>query len=416
MILDTVLGNLRESIFSLKIKEEEKLSLWNILSHYNRSVSASLPLKRDNITYVLKGFRIQHNNLLGPYKGGFRIHHSTNFEEVFGLAILMTLKCALIDIPFGGAKGGIQAIFKDLSEDEKDKIVREYVRNLYCEIGEYIDIYAPDINTNPKLMASFLDEYSKLKNKMSYGVVTGKPQELKGIKYREYATGYGVGYITEKAVSKFFKKKDLKIAIQGFGNVGQYTFKKLNELGYKVISVSDSKGGILCKNGIDFKKLKSIKKEKGSVIYYQEIDKNCLILSNEEFISLNVDIMILAAINDIIKKENVETVKANLIVEGANSPITKEADEILSEKKKIIIPDILANSGGVLISYYEWLSNIKGVEYSETELDKALKEKINSTFDLINEISKKEKISLRKAAFSKALNKLFEKAKGKGII
>jgi len=416
-ILNTVLELLKESIFSMDINENEKISFYNIMSEYDRSVSCSINLKRNGITYVLKGFRIQHKNILGPYKGGFRIHHTTDFDEVLGLSILMTLKCALINIPFGGAKGGIKTIFKDLTEDEKEYIVRQYVRNLYCEIGEYLDIYAPDVNTNPKLMASFLDEYAKLKNKISYGVVTGKPEELKGIKYREYSTGYGVAYITDEAIKRFLNgKKDLKIAIQGFGNVGQYTFQKLNQLGYKIVSVSDSKGGIYCENGIDFEKLKEIKNKKRSVVYFGEIDKSCQILSNADFLSQNVDVLILAALNDVIREDNVETVKAKLFVEGANSPITKEAEEILLSKNRVIIPDILANSGGVLISYYEWLSNVKEAIFTEEELDKILKERLNKIFKSISKISQEKNISLRKAAISKSLSRLFEKSKEKGLI
>ncbi len=415
-ILNTVLELLKESIFSMDINENEKISFYNIMSEYNRSVSCSIHLKREGITHVLKGFRIQHKNILGPYKGGFRIHYKTDFDEVLGLAILMTLKCALLNIPFGGAKGGIRTIFKDLTEEEKDYIVREYVRNLYCEIGEYLDIYAPDVNTNPKLMASFLDEYSKLKNKISYGVVTGKPEELKGIRYREYSTGYGVAYITDEAVKKFLNKKDLKIGIQGFGNVGQFAFEKLNHLGYRIVSVSDSKGGIFCKGGINFEKLKRIKKEKGSVVYYEGIDRSCKLLSNADFLSQELDVMILAALNDVIREDNVETVKAKLLVEGANSPITKEAEEILLNKNRIIIPDILANSGGVLISYYEWLSNVKGTSFSEKELDRILKERLNKIFKSILKISQEKNISLRKAAISKSLSKLFEKAKETGLI
>ncbi len=416
-ILKTVCELLKESIFSMEIDESEKISFWNILREYDRSVSCSINLKRDGITYVLKGFRIQHKNILGPYKGGFRINHTTNFDEVLGLSILMTLKCALIDIPFGGAKGGIKTIFKDLTDDEKDHIVREYVRKLYCEIGEYLDIYAPDLNTNPKLMASFLDEYSKMKNKISYGIVTGKPEELKGVKYREYSTGYGVAYITDTAVKNFLNgKQKINIAIQGFGNVGQNTFKKLNQLGFNIVSVADSKGGIFCSSGIDFKKLKNIKNKKGSVVYYQKIDKNCKLLSSSDFISLNVDVMVLAAVNDVIREDNAETVKAKLLIEGANSPITKEAEEILLSKNKIIVPDIIANSGGVLISYYEWLSNVKGVYYSSEQLDEILKERINKIFKTVLKISNEKNIPLRKSAFFKALSKLYKESKNKGLI
>ncbi len=362
---------------------------------------------------TFKAFRIQHNNLLGPYKGGFRIAPNVNKEEVLSLATLMTLKNSIVDIPFGGAKGGIVANPKQLSESDKRRIIREYVRAIVDEIGERKDIPAPDLNTDPSLMGVFLDEYSKIKSKAAFGVVTGKPVELMGLDYRKYSTGFGAAYATDKANELFFGKKLKKVIIHGFGEVGKAAFQKLEELGYEILGVADSRSAVYNPNGLKFKEVLKVKKEKGKV----GDESLGEVMKPEELLEKETEILIPASVEEIINENNMEKIKAKLIVEGANGPITKKAHNYLVMKGVVIIPDIVANSGGVYISYYEWLKGLNFIEFTNEELDEKLKRKMNGLVEKLFNLSRKENsLDLRKIAFKESLRKLIKVAKLRGVI
>jgi glutamate dehydrogenase (NAD(P)+) len=415
MFWQDTLAYLEEAFESLK-KEDPIVveSFRNYFLEPNKVIEVKLKIKgKEGNLLTFKAFRIQHNNLLGPYKGGFRIAPNVDKEEVLSLATLMTLKNSIVDIPFGGAKGGIVANPKLLSKEEKEQLVREYVRAISEEIGEKKDIPAPDLNTDPSLMGVFLDEYINIKRQVEYGVVTGKPVELMGLNYRKVSTGYGVAYATQKAYELFLNNEEKTVIIHGFGEVGRAAFEKLQELGFKIIGVADSKSAVYNKNGLDYKEVLKVKKEKGKV------GDSSLgeVLSPEELLKKEATILIPASVEGIINENNMEEIKAKLIVEGANGPITKKAHDYLVFKGKIIIPDIVANSGGVYISYYEWLRGLNYFEFTDEELDEKLKRKMFYLVEKLYNLSKKENsLNLRKIAFKEAIRKLIKIAKLKGII
>ena len=364
----------------------------------DKVIEVKLTLK-GQYTRTFKAFRIQHNNLLGPYKGGFRISPKISRDEVLSLATLMSLKNALIGIPFGGAKGGILADPKYLKKEEIKELVRQYVAAIKEEIGEKKDIPAPDLNTGPDLMGIFLEEYVKLKGKNEFGVVTGKPPELRGIPYRAFSTGYGCAYATDRA-SRLFLNGKKRVIILGFGEVGKAVFKKLEELGYTIIGVSDSKGTLFNNLGLSFKDVLKSKKEKGTVADPK------LGTIGEDLLEKETDILVPASVEGIINEKNMSKITADLIVEGANGPITAKAHKYLTINGTKIIPDIVANAGGVYISYYEWLKGMNFLEYEENFLDSKLREKM---FHLV-EFSHKnapEDGDLRKLAYAEALKKLW---------
>jgi glutamate dehydrogenase (NAD(P)+) len=407
-----------EEAFTNLSEEENELEVESFKNYFlepNKIVETKLTIKLKNGGVgTFKAFRIQHNNLLGPYKGGFRIAETVNKEEVQSLATLMTLKNSLVGIPFGGAKGGILANPKVLSIEEKKELVRAYVRSIAEEIGEKKDIPAPDLNTDPSLMGVFLDEYSNIKGYPAFGVVTGKPVELRGIEYRKYSTGFGAVYALEEANKKFFNGELKTVIIHGSGEVGKAAFKKLEELGYKVIGVADSRSAVYNKEGLKYEEILKIKKETGRVAN-ENIGE---ILSPEELLKKEADILLPASIENIINENNMTEIKAKMIVEGANGPITKKAHEFLViQKGKIIIPDILANSGGVYISYYEWLKGLNFQEFTDEYLDNKLKEKMQELITKVYKLSKeKNDLDLRKLSYLLALKRLFKVAKLRNII
>jgi len=398
------------------IATEEKNSLLEILKYPDISFEFSIYLKKENQIKSIKAYRVLHNSLNGPYKGGLRISQDITYQELLELSTLMTLKNALLDIPFGGSKGGISIGSKSLTLEEKELIIREYVRKLSKYIDEYTDIPAPDMNTDEYDMNVFFDEYSKIKGKPVYAIVTGKSPELKGIEYRKFSTGYGVVYITDKVIKDFLNKDNVKIAIQGFGKVGKYTFKKIQELGYKVVAISDSKCGIYSKEGLDFNQINEIKKEYGSVCELAELNKSVDKLNPSEFLYIDCDVLILAAKEDVINKDNADKIKAKIIIEGANKPITTEADDILNKNGKLIIPDILSNSGGVFVSYYEWLKGLGLVDLTDEEIDKIMKEKLIQAYNKVKNISQSKSLPFRESALILSLENLYKKAKLRKVI
>jgi len=383
-----------------------------ILKKPQKIITVNIPvLMDDGSVKVFTGYRVQHNNFRGPYKGGIRYHPDVNLDEVTALAMWMTWKCAVLDVPFGGGKGGITCPIKYMSIREKERMTRRFVDMIANEIGPEIDIPAPDVYTDAQTMAWIFDEYSKLKGYPVYGVVTGKPVELGGSEGRKEATGYGVAACVKEATKYLgLDIHSTTVAIQGFGNVGYYAAEKLYEYGFKIVAVSDSQGGVYIKEGIDPKELLEYKNKTGSVIGFKDTKK----ISNEALLTSEADILVPAALENQITGANADKIKAKIIVEGANGPTTPEADEILFKKKVLIVPDILANAGGVTVSYFEWVQNMQRFRWSKEEVLKRMEEKMIKAFHDVLSLSEKLKIDMRNAALSLALKRTAEAYRLKG--
>lgn len=346
-------------------------------------------------------YRVQFNNARGPYKGGIRYHPEVSEDEVKSLAFWMTVKTAVTDLPFGGGKGGVIVDPKKLSRKELEELSRAYVRAFYKRLGPDTDIPAPDVYTTSEIMGWMLDEYQKLVGQKVPAFITGKPLELGGSKVRDIATALGGVYVLEEAAKKI-DLQEKKVAIQGFGNAGMNMAKLLAERGYTIIAVSDSKGGIYNANGLDIDEVIDVKEKKGAVSDYAKGIK----ISNQELLESACSILIPSALNRVITDKNAKNIKAKIVLELANGPTTPEADEILSTRKVLVLPDILANAGGVTVSYFEWVQNKKKESWSEQEVKKKLQEKMVSAFGQIwNEFSDGKK-SFRTAAYILALKKI----------
>jgi len=384
-----------------------------VLKHPNRITEVSIPVKMDNgdLKFFI-GYRVQHSNVRGPYKGGIRFHPQVDLNEVKSLAFWMTIKCAAVDIPFGGAKGGITVDSKKLSIRELEKLTRGYVRAIFNIIGPDIDIPAPDLYTNPQIMAWFMDEYSRIAGKNVPGVITGKPIEVGGSLGRDTATAQGGFYGLEETLKKIsVSKNELTIAVQGFGNAG-YNFSKIaHNSGYKVVAVSDSKGGIYNEQGLDIEKVIAHKNKTGSVINFLGA-KN---ISNQEILELPIIVLVPAAMENVINENNVNNIKAKVILELANGPVTLEASEALAKKDTLIIPDVLANAGGVIVSYFEWKQNIEDNYWQLEKVQSKLKEKLTKATNLIWETKEKYKVDMRLATYIVAVERLRKAIKARGI-
>jgi glutamate dehydrogenase (NAD(P)+) len=370
--------------------------LHEILKKPKRSIIVSVTIKMDDCTIgVFNGCRVQHWDVKGPFKGGIRYHPSVTLDDVTALAMWMTWKCAIIDLPYGGAKGGISCNPKKLSQGELERLTRRYVSLIVDYLGPHRDIPAPDVYTNEQTMAWVMDTYSQLKGYSVPESVTGKPTEIGGSEGRTCATALGVAFCTKEA-AKILKlnMKNAKVAVQGYGNVGYNAASIMHSLGCKVIAVSDSTGGIYCPEGIIPSEVHAHKKKTGSVINY----KNCTNITNAELLQTNCDILIPAALQNQITKDNADKIKAKIVAEGANGPTTPEADKTLHEKGTFLIPDILANSGGVTVSYFEWVQNLTREHWALEEVNKKLESKITKAFRDVNKLSKKEESDMRTAA------------------
>jgi len=373
----------------------------------------NFPVMMDNgQKKVFRGWRIQHNSALGPYKGGIRFHPGTVREEVQALATLMSIKCAVAGIPYGGGKGGVTVDPKKLSEHELERLSRAFAGKIAHLIGEDVDVPAPDVNTTPKIMAWMIDEYEKIIGKKSPGTFTGKPVGMGGSLGRTEATGRGGLFVLQSLLKKLKKNpKSMTIAVQGFGNVGYYFAKLASEVGFKVVAVSDSKGGVYVKEGLSVETTLKCKKEKGHVAGCYCKGSVCDIkygrtVTNEELLQLPVDILVPAALENVINEGNVSKIKAKIILEMANGPITSDSYRYLSDNKVIVVPDVLANSGGVIVSYLEWVQNKAGYYWSEEEVNSKLKNTIERAFEKIWERAKTRKIAIKEAAFETALSKI----------
>lgn len=374
----------------------------DVLSAPERIMIVHLPVKLDDgTTRVFEGYRVVHSTVLGPSKGGIRFAPFVDLDEVKALAGWMTFKCALVGLPYGGAKGGITLNPKIRSTDELERITRAYTRMLKNVFGEDSDIPAPDMGTSGREMAWIFHEYSRIYG-YTPGVVTGKPIHLGGSKGRVPATGWGVMLNTMLAIEKLgLKPEESTVAIQGFGNVGSWAAKLLSDQGLKIIAVSDHTGGHYDPNGIDVRGAVKWLKKNGTLEGFEGSR-----ISNEEVLALDADVLVPAAIENVITEDNADEIRAKVIVEGANGPISANADEILDKNGVVIVPDILANAGGVVVSYFEWVQNRRGHYYSEEEIRDKTAPILTDAFDRVWETHKKHGCTLRLAAYVEAINRL----------
>ncbi len=386
----------------------------DVLKEPERVIEVSIPVRMDDGTVkVFKGWRSNHNTALGPAKGGIRYHWEVTKEEVMALSAWMSIKNAVIGLPYGGGKGGIRVNPKELSEGELERLSRGFIDRIYKYIGPDQDIPAPDVYTNPKIMAWMMDEYEKLVGIKAPGVITGKPLIVGGSKGRETATARGGFFVLEEALKvKGEKFEGLTAAVQGFGNAGSYAAKYLYEEGVKVVAVSDSKGGIYKSDGLPIPEIIKHKKETGSVIDFPGTES----ITNEELLTLDVDILVPAALENVVNESNAKDVKARYILELANGPVTPEADLVLYEKDVFILPDILANAGGVTVSYFEWVQNRYGYYWDEEEVDEKLKRMMVKAFREVYEAMNEYNVGSREAAYVVALRRIVEAMKARAII
>ncbi len=409
-------------------KVAERLGLTN---EEIKSISTPDAIRKKSLEVEIKGqkkylntYRVQFSNARGPYKGGIRFHPEADLEEVKSLAAEMAIKCAVVGVPFGGAKGGIQFDPKVLKSVEVEKVARTWVRDMYQYLGPDFDIPAPDVNTNSQIMGYMMDEYELLAGKSTPASFTGKPLSLGGIVGRSTATSQGGVFVLEEVLRiKQLKNKNLKVAIQGYGNVGRAVAEILHSLGYLIVAVSDSRGGIYSNNGIDPIKVSQIK-DKGGVIYDlyckgsvcdDELIKQdgVSLITNEELLELDCDVLIPSALGAQLHSQNADKIKADIILELANNVTTLEADEIFNKKNKLVIPDVLANAGGVTVSYFEWIQNKTGELWKEEQV----KNKLHQTMiEALNEVWKEtlSGISFREAAFQLGVIRIKEAMNSRG--
>ncbi|NEP83683.1 MAG: Glu/Leu/Phe/Val dehydrogenase [Okeania sp. SIO3B3] len=391
------------------------------LKHPKASLIVSIPVRMDDGSLrVFQGYRVRYDDTRGPTKGGIRYHPNVSIDEVKSLAFWMTFKCAVVNLPFGGAKGGITVNPKELSRMELERLSRGYIDAIADFIGPDVDIPAPDMYTNPMIMGWMMDEYSIIRRQLIPAVITGKPVTIGGSLGRNTATSMGAFFAIETIMPKFeYIPEKTTIAVQGFGNVGAFLAELLCQAGYKVVAVSDSQGGIYSPQGLDIPSIRQYKESnkgikaaycKGSVCNIVEHQ----VLTNEELLALDVDILIPAALENQITEENVKDIKAKFIFEAANGPITSAADVILEERGIYVFPDILVNAGGVTVSYFEWVQNRSGLYWTLDEINQRLKEKMLAETEQIWQISQELSISMRTAAYVHGLNRLGEAINAKG--
>ncbi|HXE79848.1 MAG TPA: Glu/Leu/Phe/Val dehydrogenase [Vicinamibacterales bacterium] len=378
--------------------------IWKILSQPKRQITVSCPVQMDNGDIeVFTGYRVQYNITLGPAKGGIRYHPDVNLDEVTALAAWMTWKCAVCQVPFGGGKGGIVCDPTRLSRRELEALTRRYVAEIIDAIGPDKDVPAPDVNTNEQIMAWVMDTYSMHVGRTETAIVTGKPVELGGSAGRREATGRGVMICTREAAHHLgFDIKGATVAVQGFGNVGSVSARLISQLGAKIVGVTDWRGGVYKDDGLDVEQLAEWVREHKTVDGFPEGEP----LTNDQLFRLDVDVLIPAALENQITIENANDVRAKVVVEGANGPTTPEAHRMLHERGVFVVPDILANSGGVTGSYFEWVQNRHGYYWSEDEVNRQLEEKMVRSFDAVLKASLTYGVDMRAAAYIVAIDRI----------
>ena len=389
----------KKAILKLGLKK----NIGKALEIPDRELTVEVPFRKDDgeIDSVI-GYRVQHNNTRGPFKGGIRYHQHVDIEEVRSLATLMTWKTALLDIPYGGGKGGIAVNPSNYSNTELERMSRRFFRGIDPIIGVNVDIPAPDVNTNAQVMSWFMDEYSQ-RHGYTPAIVTGKPVELGGSLGREEATGRGTAIITKEAANKWnIDLNKSEVVIQGFGNVGSYAAKFLEEYGCKIIAVSDVSGGLYDPNGLDINNLFDHNKKHRTIDGFSEGKK----ITNEELLALKCDFLIPAALGSAINSNNVDSINCKVIVEAANGPVTGEAADKLWKRKIAIIPDILTNAGGVTVSYFEWVQNLQQFKWTEKDVNEKLQEKMINAFNEVYTVKIEKKVPMRIASFMVAIDRV----------
>ena len=391
-------------------------SMFEILKNPQREIKVYLPVEMDDGTVrVFEGYRVQHSNIRGPFKGGIRYHQNCDLNEVKALATWMTLKCAVADIPYGGAKGGIQVDPHTLSRRELRNLTRRYTFAIAPIIGSDTDIPAPDVNNNPQTMAWLLDTYSQLKGHPCPGVVTGKPVELGGSKGRNSATGRGVVISTKLLLAQQGRGlAGTTVAIQGMGNVGANAARVFYHRGVKVIAISDISGGLYCEDGLDIDTI-SVFLDQEDALLKDYSAPGIRHISNEEILTCKCDVLVPAALENQITAENAGKLNCSFIVEAANGPTTEEADAILEKRGITLIPDIFANSGGVIVSYFEWVQNIQELTWDRDQVNEMLEKLMTRSFQSLLDVVNECHCTLRMAAYIVALRKLVTAEKMKGI-
>ncbi|WP_066638318.1 Glu/Leu/Phe/Val family dehydrogenase [Desulfolucanica intricata] len=390
-------------------------NVYEILLHPMRELHVSIPVRMDDGSVkVFQGFRVQYNDALGPAKGGIRFHPEETIDTVRALAGWMTFKCALADVPLGGGKGGIICNPKEMSQGELERLSRGYIDQVWQFIGPEKDIPAPDVYTNPQIMAWMMDEYSKLAGKNQFGVITGKPPRIGGSAGRGDATARGGMYIIREAAKvRGIKLENATVAIQGYGNAGFFAASLAKALfGCKVVAVSDSKGGIYNKEGLDPQAVYDHKQKSRSVVDFPGAEN----ITNEELLELDVDILIPCALENVITEKNAANIKAKIVAELANGPTTPEADGILYEKDIHVLPDFLCNSGGVTVSYFEMVQNFYMYYWEEAEVQERLDKKLTSAYYAVLNAAKEYKINMRQAAYVVAVQRVADAMKLRGWV
>lgn len=388
-------------------------SLLEVLKHPRRELIVNFPVKMDDGSIrVFTGYRVHHNPARGPAKGGIRYHPEVTLDETRALAMWMTWKCAVVNIPYSGAKGGVVCDPKRLSIHELENLTRRYITEISMMIGPESDIPAPDVGTNPQVMAWIMDTYSMHKGYTVPAVVTGKPIAIGGSEGRLEATGRGVMVMAHEALTQIGSQLEgASVAIQGFGNVGSATAKLMHQAGAKVVAISDVRGGIYNPNGLNIPALLHCAGRDGCIQAYRDAE----LISNEELLELPCDVLVPAALHGVITGHNAERIKARVIVEAANGPVTPDADEILDERGVLVVPDILANAGGVVVSYFEWVQDLQAFFWEEEEVNRKLEKAMRRSYQHVTQTAEQNKVNMRMGAYIIGVKRVAEATTIRGI-
>ena len=392
-----------------------------MLRRPQRAIEMSVPIRRDDGTLaIFPAWRVQYNNVLGPTKGGVRFHPGVNLQETTELARWMTIKCALMDLPFGGGKGGVQVDPKDLSRQELERLSRSFIRELHDLMGPDMDIPAPDVNTNPRVMGWMADEYDQIARAKTPAAITGKPLPLGGSEGRVAATGQGALYVLQEWARRNDREpEDVTVAVQGFGNAGAHFAMLAHEAGFRIVAVSDSKGAIHAPDGLDPKPIHE-KKEAGKTLdsVYSDTSvcdgDDCEEIDGDALLALDVDVLALAALQDAVTEENVGEINAGVILEIANGPVSPDADATLAERGVVVLPDVLANAGGVTVSYYEWVQGRTGDRWSEEEVRDRLAARFDRIAPQVFDRAEEDGSSIRQAAYAIAIERISKAIESRG--
>lgn len=408
-LLDSTQSIIKEAVRKLGYNDD----MYELLKEPLRMLTVRIPVRMDDgSTRVFTGYRSQHNDAVGPTKGGVRFHPEVNEDEVKALSMWMSLKCGIFDLPYGGGKGGIVCDPRNMSSFELERLSRGYVRAISQIVGPTKDIPAPDVFTNPQIMAWMMDEYSRIQEFDSPGFITGKPIVLGGSQGRETATATGVTICIEEAAKRRgIPLKDARVIIQGFGNAGSYLAKFMQDAGAKVIGISDAYGALYDPNGLDIDYLLDQRDSFGTVT---NLFTN--VITNQELLEKECEILVPAAISNQITRGNAHHIKAEIVVEAANGPTTLEATNILTKRNVLLVPDVLASSGGVTVSYFEWVQNNQGYYWTEEEVAQKLRDKIVESFERVFSTSKKHQVDMRLAAYMVGIKRMAEASRFRGWV